>query len=177
MKKRTQIDYSQHELHIVDNDHVKIHHLKMPKSNHHNVKFINCGGIMAVTGDFGNWIFCREFHPGPKEGASEGYWEEKLRILSSQDPYEIDWDATEREIDRLLKEEEDLTEEEIEYLEGLKREIGEAEWRYLSYAFNEGVGRFNDYEYVPTPVKQLKFWLKAVYDAFDEICSRLKDEA
>ena len=109
MKKRTDIDFSKHEVIITKLDNVVepcvIHYLKLPDTRMNSIKFINCGGVLSVTGDYGNWIFCREFHPSEKEYVSGSYWEEKLRIASCQDPYEYDEDATVAEINRLLAEE------------------------------------------------------------------------
>ncbi len=172
--KRTGIEFENHEVKHTSYEGVSILHLKKPNTLCDAIKYINAGGILAVTGDYGNWIFCREFHPTGKEYVSDSYWEEKLRIASTQDPYEFDEEGTIAEIDRLLKEEEDLDEAEIEYLNECKSAAGDTKIQYELFAYNNGVGRFQDYEYVPSAQKITKYWLKAVFDGFEEICRRMK---
>lgn len=100
-KKRTDVDFSKHVLNISKNDLVTIYDFAIPGTYSRSIKFINTCGIMTVTGDYGNWVFCREFHPD-KDGVSDGYWVEKLRILSCQDPYEFDTDTAREQIQELL---------------------------------------------------------------------------
>jgi hypothetical protein len=192
MGKRTRIDYSNHLLHIVENEHVNIHHLRLADTGMHSVKFINCGGIMAVTGDFGNWIFCREFVPSSKGYACEGYWQEKLHISSTQKPEEVDFDRIKVSVKNRLEE----RMKEIEYegdhpLEDHYFDHDDSElmfWKKLYDAAEEGdelgyqVAAFRsnsdfapDYESIPYH-KKSPFWLLAVMDAFDEICDRYKKE-
>lgn len=175
MKKRIpDVDFSKHVLTEKRSEGLLVHKFGVPGSSIYMVKFINTEGILAVTGDLGNWIFCREFHPSEEGEVSDGYWCEKLRISSKQNPYEWDAQATSDEIDRLLKEEEDLTPDEIEYLNDLKRHTDEHELDYTHFAYRESVGRFQDGEYVPF-VKSLNVQLAIVFDAFDEICRRMKE--
>ena len=96
--KRTEIDFSKHEVIVQKNDLVSIYYLKKPNTVIDSIKYINCEGIMSVTGDYGNWIFCREFHPNERGGVSDGYWIEKLKIASSQEPLEFDKESTEKEL-------------------------------------------------------------------------------
>jgi len=102
LKKRTALDFSKHEIIVVKENGLLIHHLKIPKQWTNNIKFINTNNILAVTGDFGNWIFCREFHPSKDGYVSDGYWHEKLNIASTQDGKEIDWPALQKEIKTTL---------------------------------------------------------------------------
>lgn len=179
MNKRTQIDFSKHELLITKQEGLLIHHLKKPDTMMDNIKFINTNGILAVTGDYGNWMFCREFHPSSDSHVSDGYWKEKLQILSSQEPNEFDEEETKKEIQELLKNEEEgneeLSEEEKEYLEGCLEKVEYGQFDYEWYAHRENCGRFFDHEYVPHSMKT-KFWLTAVFDGFEEICERMKKE-
>jgi hypothetical protein len=87
---RSKVDFSEHQVNEIHSDNCKIWDLKKPGTNIYRVRFINSSGIMAVTGDLGNWIFCREFHPSAdnQEKVSDGYWCEKLKISSTQN-YEI----------------------------------------------------------------------------------------
>lgn len=167
----TDIKFDKHELIITDTEDLKIWHLKIPGTIENNIKYINTNGIMAVTGDFGNWIFCREFHPSPKDGASEGYWIEKLCIASTQEPRKYDSEKTEARIKEMMKEE-DLDEEEKEYLEECLRNVDD-ELDYAHHAYRNTPSN-RDFEY-PAFVKSTNIWLLYILDGFDEICRRLKE--
>lgn len=188
-KKRTDVDYSKHEMHIIRNEHVVIHHLKLIGSSEHNVKFINCSGILSVTGDFGNWIFYRSFIPSPKGFASQGYWLEKLKNSSCQNPYDIDYDMIKIEVKKLINEriaeidykgvhplddkwfEHD--DNQLMFLKGLYNAAQEEnDLDYQVAAFRSNYDNGFDIESIPY-YKKPKFWFLAVLDAFDEICNRL----
>jgi hypothetical protein len=179
--KRTGIDFSQHEVHITKSDGVLIHHIKKPMTNCDNIMYINAGGVLAVTGDYGNWIFCREFHPNAKEGVSDGYWEEKLEISSSQKAEEFDSERTRSQIEAMLNgglEEygfsgDKLSEMKRYFTECL--ELVDDEFDYMHFAYRN-YPSFYDHEIVVC-VKKTKYWLKAVFDGFDEICRRMKVES
>ncbi len=175
MKNRRNVDWSKHDLTIKTGDCL-VHDLKIPKSSMNRVTFINTQGIMAVTGDFGNWIFCREFHPSATGGVSDGYWKEKLQIASTQEHSDFSPEETTRRINELLSEEEDLADDEKEYLDECLNVVTEGEFDYTRVAYREGKGRFEDTESVPFE-KETKVWLQIVFDAFDEICRRLKEKA
>lgn len=103
--KRTDVDFSKHELSVIkESDNCIIYVLKIPGTVVNMIKFINVDGICAVTGDFGNWIFCREFHPAAKNYVSDGYWLEKLRTSSSQKPSKYDSERTAEAIRERAKE-------------------------------------------------------------------------
>lgn len=172
--KRTGIEFEEHELIITEEDGLLVHYLKKPDTIYDNIKFINTNGILAVTGDYSNWIFCREFHPGADGGVSDYYWIEKLRIASCQEPEKFDSDETQKEIEKMLLEEEDLTPEEKEYLEECLSRVDD-QFDYEHYAHRENCGRFQDHEYVPH-CKKIKNQLLVVFDGFDEICRRMKEE-
>jgi len=96
---RTGIDFNNHELIIEDKEGLLIHTLKRPDYEiRGRINFINTNGVMVVTGDYGNWLFCREFHPSAEGGVSDGYWHEKLQRLSTQDGLEFDSTRTAEEI-------------------------------------------------------------------------------
>jgi hypothetical protein len=170
--KRTGIDFSKHEVIVTKQDGLLVHYLKKPGTICDSIRFINTCGILAVNGDYGNWIFCREFHPIEEGAVSDGYWCEKLRIASTQDGVEYSPEKTQERIRQLLAEEEELEPDEIEYLNQCLR-LTDDEFQYTSYAYQQGPGRFGDGECVPLQ-KVLKPWLAAVFDGFDEICRRLK---
>jgi hypothetical protein len=169
--KRTNVDFSKHELIIEKNDNVLIHHFKKPGTFFDSVKFINTSGILAVTGDYGNWIFCREFHPSKDGGVSDGYWIEKLRSASTQKPYDFDSDIAQKEIANLLESEDyNFTIEEREWLESLSDTAYDGEYAYIAEAMN----RPNDFEAEMIPRgEKVNYWLEVIFDAFEEICKRL----
>jgi len=188
--KRTNIDWSKHQVIVTDSDEVKIWYLKKPDTIHDSIKYINVGGILAVTGDYGNWIFCREFHPSADGYVSDGYWYEKLKILSTQDGLEFDSEATKHElqlrIDEYLEnnnlkradvidEHGDSDNEVIEYYLKCIEKCDESLFDYEYYAYREFPSEL-DYEDVIV-CKDYKYWLKAVFDGFDEICRRLKEKS
>ena len=184
--KRTGIEFENHELIINDNDYASVYHLKKPNSVISNIKFINTNGILAVTGDYGNWIFCREFHPSADGFVSDGYWIEKVKTLSCQEPLEFDIDETvedlkekkeqyleDNQIVEEFTDEDDLDEVVKYYRECIERAEYEDVESYKNYAYNNMPRNFDydDVVFVESP----KFWLKAVFDGFDEICRRLKE--
>lgn len=172
--KRTGIEFEEHELIVTRQDGLLVHYLKKPNTIYDNIKFINTNGILAVTGDYSNWMFCREFHPSPNGHVSDYYWIEKLRIASCQEPEKFDSKETETEIKKLLAEEEDLDDEEKEYLEECLSRVDD-EFDYEHYAHRENCGRFQDHENVPY-CKKIKRQLMVVFDGFEEICRRMKEE-
>lgn len=176
MNRRTNVDWSKHEVIEIKNDNVLIHHIKLPNSYVNSVRFINTCGIMAVNGDFGNWIFCREFHPSAEGYVSSGYWDEKLEINSQQDAKKFDPDATLEQIKEFKESFEEsygreMNEDEKEWVENLIYSAHD-ESGYIYTAYRENPGTI-DFESVPF-AKVRHFWLNAVYDAFDEICNRMK---
>lgn len=172
--KRSNVDFSKHVLTEIKNDHVLIHKFRQPDTCCYAITFINSCGILAVTGDCGNWIFCREFHPSPNGEVSDSYWCEKLRISSTQQPSEYSSKETEKEINSLLEDnDEDLSTNEKEYLRDLLLYVDDGEIYYLAYA-HDNIPEGRDHEFVPYR-KELSPMLEVVFDAFDEICRRMKD--
>ena len=128
-------------------------------------------------------MFCREFHPSEEGYVSDGYWLEKLRMNSTQEPYKYNSEETAELIKEKLK---DLEEEydngdidEKEYNQYKEYYVEEClyyvddEIEYLYNAFRGNNSSNLDYEDVPY-VRTVKPQLNIVFDAFDEICKRLK---
>ena len=182
--KRSGVEFEDHLLIVTDlGDEGVIHTFKKLLTRQGMIKFINVEGILAVTGDYGNWMFCRPFIPSKESNyVSSGYWNEKLEILSTQNPYEFDEEATEKEIQKYLDEDkkaeedadEKLTEEERDYLENCLDAVDQGEHYYTAFAHMNNVGRFGDHECVPLR-KKLNPWLEVIYDAYDEIVRRYKE--
>jgi hypothetical protein len=177
--KRTGIDFSKHEVRIKQADGFLEHYLRKPNTVTDAIRYINTGGILAVTGDYGNWIFCREFHPSQEGYVESSYWTEKLRIASTQEPYEFDYETTESRIKEQLNGgleeygwEGEKLEEMKEYMQECLDNLSDGEQAYVAYAY-QNYPSFTDHECV-VHVKKLKYWLTVVYDGFDEICRRLK---
>lgn len=174
MKKRTNVDFSKHLLYMTETGNFKMHWLKIPKSSIYNVKFINTNGVMIVTGDVGNWIFCREFHPSKEFDISEPYWCEKLENYSTQKPYEFDEETAIESINELIEkyreEYPDYFEEAYEFFEGIKNNSHD-EFEFVNY-WREYMPEFIYYEDFPCINKTNKRLL-VIFDAFEEICSRL----
>jgi hypothetical protein len=168
--KRTSIDFSEHELLTTKTEHLTTYHLKKPGTVVQNIKFINTNGLLIVTGDYGNWVFCREFHPSTDSYASDAYWVEKLKHSSTQDPYIFSSETAEKQIQEIEKNHE-LSEEEQTWLDKLKYSASQGEYSYIAEAVNYP-GSFPS-EIIPKG-KILTSWLLIIFDAYDEICSRLK---
>jgi hypothetical protein len=171
---RTNTDFSKHVLTITKRENTLIHVLAKPDTVMDSLTFINTNDIMAVTGDYGNWIFCREFHPSPSGSVSDIYWVEKLLSASSQDPYDFDGKIAKEEITELLKDpDQSLSTKEKEWLNELSEATNGSEFEYIAQAM--------DYpssfptEMIPKG-KVTKYWLLVVFDAFEEICQRMKND-
>jgi len=170
-ESRTGYDFSKHELTVTKSENAVVYKFKRPDTIQGAAIFINSCGIMAVTGDWGNWIFCREFHPSADGRVSDSYWCEKLRIASSQSHEDYSADKTRKEIEGRLKEE-DLDPEDEEYLKDLLDHVDDDDYEHYAH---ENLPNGCDFEFVPI-CHENKFWIKAIFDAFDEICTRTAPE-
>lgn len=175
MKKRTNFDFSKHVLIIDKQNGLLVHTLKVPEYDKmHSFTFINTRGLLIVTGDYGSWMFCREFHPSASEiGVSDGYWCEKLEIHSTQRSKEFDAEATAKEIEGLLADtDNDYSENEKDFLaECLCKANDGNELDYTAFAYREAPSGW-DYEGTPF-CEKTKPQLLYVFDAFEEVCKRL----
>ena len=98
---------------------------------------------------------------------------QEIKLTSiTQKPANYSEKETRKEIEDRLTEE-DLSEEDKEYLTDLLDNLGESEERYLVYA-HDNLPAHRDHEFVPFR-KELDPMLEVVFDAFDEICRRMKD--
>jgi len=181
-EKMTKWDFSEHT-HVVEEfksdkgNTVRIDHLRKGSSNHGYVRFVNDDYGLSVFGDFGNWIFCRPFVPSNKGYVCVSYWNEKLKISSSQDHARYDSDETEKEIKELINGRLEEYGHEGEELEKLKDwytdllDYTDDEIDYMYHAFRSGDSP-DDYENVPF-AKKGSYQLLIVFDAFNEICRRI----
>lgn len=176
---RTTIDFSKHEITETKYPGVLIHKFALPHTTDYSVTFINTCGVLTVTGDFGNWVFCREFHPSPSGKVSDSYWDGKLRQASeSQTSHEYCSETTLELIKEFINEFEDVfgrlpNEKETEWLDDLRYYVDDrVEYEYIAY---RNLPIDMDYDYIPYG-KARHVWLNAVYDAFDAMCEKLKDD-
>ena len=177
------IDFSKHivlETHYKDDNtkhNLDIWDLKLPDSDYtHRVRFINSCGTLTVNGDFGNWVFCREFHPSNDDYASPGYWDEKLVISSVQEAKKFDSKETFKEIEYYKEQyvNENTSQEELDWLEQLVY-YSDDQVEYEYNAYREKPSDI-DYDYIPYGKKR-HIWLEIVYEAFNELCKRMKDDS
>ncbi len=176
LSKRANLDFSKHEVTEIKSDELLIHHIAIPNTRMNSVRFINTNGILAVTGDFGNWVFCREFHPDADTQVSDGYWDQKLKNASAQKSHDYCSESTLQSIEDFCETfEEDygrvMTEDERDWVELLRLRVDD-EISYSIIAYNDTPEAIH-YEDVPFVIKR-KVWLDCVYDAFDEICNRMR---
>jgi len=183
-KQRSNWDFSNHthriEMFQSDDDNViRVDHFQEGNSRMGYIKFVNDSEGLSVFGDFGNWIFNRPFLPSPDGYVSDGYWYEKLRISSSQTHSRYDSEATAEE----LKEHINGGLEEWGY-EGYELEKAKEWFKTLLYhsddeldytyeAYRGENPTQMDYEDIPF-CKRGSVQLDIIFDAFDEICKRLK---
>ena len=167
--KRTNIDFSKYELKIINNTNIKIHWLKLKDSNIYNVKFINADGVMVVTGDVGNWIFCREFWPCKDSTVSESYWVEKLEMYSSQKATVWNVEQAKSDLEE-LKNGREWSETTIEWFDEAIDACEDNDCFFVAVAgkhLSEIDGELlTDIGMVIDPR------LEVVFDAFEEVCSR-----
>ena len=178
--KRTGIEFDKHELIITKNGGLHVHHLKVPDTLCRNIEYINIRGMLIVTGDFGDWMFCREFTPhSTNQDVSDSYWIEKLEMSSTQKGGEYSPEDTQKEIERKIDEvhecgysDDDIL-DVVEYYYDCKYH-SDSEWEYVAYAHGSNKPNFIEHEDVPF-VTETKHHLLIVFDGFEEICRRLRE--
>lgn len=176
--RRTDVNWSRHEhstkIFKCGDEEIRVDILKRPDTICGMVKFTNTSDTLTVSGDYGNWVFCRPFHPSKNGYVSDHYWVEKLKICSQQRfDNEIDFKETIKEINNLR--EECSSEEEILWLDELESICANEDFvEYLHKAFREYPKDF-EHEYIPIAYKT-PVWLPIIFDAFNEMCCRIHDK-
>lgn len=183
-EKRTNWDFSKHKhrVEIFKNDEgkeIQIDHFQDGNSRVGYIQFINTDEIMSVTGDFGNWIFCRPFVPSSEGYVSDIYWCEKLLIASHQRYSSFDTTLTDEALNEELSKIDDefdaddveRKEEYKEYLDGCIRH-SENEHEYITYAYQEHPSWMDSESVIYCEKTSVQ--LEIIFDAFDEICKRLE---
>ncbi len=182
----TKWDWSKHTHKIEifkssEGNEIRVDHFQKGNSNMGYVKFINDSRGLSVFGDFGNWVFCRPFYPSADGFVSDGYWIEKLKISSCQEPFSYDPKETAKELKELIAtglEEWGYEGEELrknkEWITRLLEYVDD-ELEYTYEAYRGDNPSEIDYEYIPF-CKKLSVQLEIVFEAFNEICKRLENE-
>lgn len=168
------VDWSKHVVVKEQIDFCTIHTLWIPNSSFNMVRFINAGGICAVTGDFGNWIFCRQFIPHWGQYCDPSYWDEKLQIASQQKAHQYDPYKTDEAIKRRMN---SSTCDPVErrYLNEVMEYVHENEMMYTIQAYNNLPDGYDHDTMIIE--KSRHHWLDVVYDAYNEIVKRITNEA
>lgn len=177
-KKRTELDFSKHILtHRVytcfepNSNDINVWTLQLPQSSVHKFVFTNANGKMTVSGDYGTWVFEREFHPTSEGTVYDDYWIGKL--INKNLSY--DRDETIKELQYALDEGlEDYGYEgnELKRLKKIYTELltytdDELEYKYK--AFREADA--SDIPYVESIHPRINY----ILDAFCEMCNRYKE--
>lgn len=174
MQKRTNVDFSKHELTIRKDKYTTIHDLKIPGSVLHRVQFINTCGNLIVNGDYRNWIFCRQFLPSEEGSVSDSYWIEKLRIASCQEPASYSAEVTKARLQEAIDNYQyEGNEEMVNYYTDCLGMAETDEWTYVSYAY-DNLPSGCDAESLIVG-KELSYALLVVFDAFEEACLRIRN--
>ena len=187
MKSRADMDWSKHILTTEKHgDFATVHRLKKPNTGWEMVEFINIKGHgLLVCGDFGDWKFSRCFIPDRKNHVSdyfwmvsESYWIEKLKISNENiDPFVFSKKILLEEIKNLeelyLEEDDVLNKTEREEFNTWIDELRDCDSTEVLMSLCEDAPGFIDGEDFPEG-KDVCEWLKIVFDAFDEICRRMK---
>jgi hypothetical protein len=186
MNKRTNIDFTKHELITKVSDDFKMWKLKLPNTITESISFINTQGILVVTGDYGDFTFCREFHPTKDQIVSDEYWCEKYRISTQHQTDYFDEDETLKLINSNISDFEDIQrdldehcmhdsqmEPLLKYYQRLRICLPNMnEQEYVHCAYQEYIPPFLSPDDVPY-CQSIEYKFLIVFDAFEEICSRL----
>lgn len=178
VKSRSGVDWSKHEFKVNITDNCEVHSLQISNSSYQRIHFINSCGILSIAGDWGNWIFCRGFIPSSEGSSEDYYWCQKLEIASQQKAAAYSPEKTEARLKGEIKKglaeygwENDQLKEMKEYYTGLLEHVNDEFW-YTYYAVDNQPS-FADHDVIIIE-KEIHFWLLVVFDAFDEMCRRIK---
>lgn len=185
--RRTKTDFSKHThtcKKLVDDDTTaQIDSLQVGDSLHGAVHFVNTPFGMSVYGDYGNWVFNRRFIPNNKgESVSDHYWIEKLQLnAQGLEFWEYDKELNKEHLEELKEEipsyglSEDSEEEAMEWVDDLLWHLEDEDWvSYTNIVYHETPPCMQG-ENLPI-YKAIPIRLQVVFDAFEEICNRLKNE-
>ena len=184
MKKRTNWDFKDyvHTVTIYKSDYgkeVRIDEFREPGTMCGYIRFINDVFGMSVYGDFGNWIFNRQFVPSKNGAVSDDYWIGKLMHSSHQKAYRYDATETRKRLEEGIKyqlEDDGYEGDELDIMKEYYNDLflyvdNPIEYECHSYDL---LPRCGDVDHIPYE-KELDYQIQIVFDAFDEMCKRLKN--
>lgn len=182
---RTNTDFNKHilyETHYknpITGHNLDVWELKIPNTVLYRIIFVNSCGVLTVSGDFGRFSFCREFHPSKDGYVSDGYWLEKLKIGNDLVWDRYDSEETEKEIKELIKtglEEYGYEGKRLKQLKQQLRDLLEYVDDEVAYKYHAFRGDIDlDYDMIPICQKE-SHRLNIIFDAFDYICEKMNDE-
>jgi hypothetical protein len=182
------IDWSKHDFH----QHQDYYELRLPDSITYRVRFSMVDGRTIVTGDFGDWIFSREFHPASDGSVSEEYWCEKLVIANQYVKFsEFSAEETQKslkyEMEAILGDRvehyisdmnsigttdplhlSEIDSKELEYYYKCYDNVHEESYEEISHNYPDHM----DFEDVIS-CEEIVPSLKCVFSAFNEMCKRM----
>ena len=169
---RTTTDFSQHELKITASENLSIHDLRMADSPLFRVRFINTCGHLIVDGDYGTWVFCREFMPSKEGYVSSMYWVEKLQADSTQQAKVFDNNQAVKQVTALTisANENGCSEGTDIWLDELMYAAELSEYEYIAVIMDYPPDI--DSEDLPDG-KIVNPRLNIIFDAFEEVCRRM----
>ena len=187
MKNRTGVDFSKnaHRVEIFkseEGNEIRIDHFQVGNSYMEYIKFMNTDNNLFVSGDFGCWTFERPFIPSEKfNNVSDYYWLEKLQIATGQKIEQYDSEKTAKLIEELIEtglEDYGYEGEELAELKEWYKELltyVDDEYEYVYHAYRD-YSRPNCLEHENIPFgTRLPIHLEIIFDAFEEICERLRN--
>lgn len=174
---RTNTDFSKHVIGHLKTAEIEQFYFHKPGTRIESVCFTilntDQAANLVVTGDFGNWIFCRRFHPDTDAKVSEGYWCEKLRMYSNQHSHVFCGETAQNQIREMMADPDaEITAEEWDWLSRLNEAAEEGEWQYHATAM-EYPDTF-EAENIPRGLR-LDYSLEAVFDAWEAMANMLKN--
>ena len=161
---------------------IQIDHFGKPGSRQGYICFTNSKEGCSITGDYGNWICSRYLYPSAEGHILDSYIGEKFRYKSTQQLSKYDPEETTKEIQEKINggleeygyEGEDL-QKAIEWYTNLLSYVDdEIEYTYQAYR-DCYKPDFIDYDEIPF-AKEPNIQLMIIFDAFDEMCRRLKEK-
>ncbi|MBU0630970.1 MAG: hypothetical protein KKC80_08710 [Candidatus Margulisbacteria bacterium] len=178
-KSRTGFNFEEHELEINNLGECIIYKFAKPDLFCHSVTFINIAGHLVVTGDWGHYVFKREFRPDAEGYVSDDYWCSKLNHYnekhwgeySSEETYQLLQELiADYKTDNDIKDEDEDDDEYIFAAKDLQR-YTYSEYAYLNQLENEDLEPL--YHEDIMPCYSIKKKLLYIFDAFEAICERL----
>jgi hypothetical protein len=178
---RTNIDFTKHNYttekytNTVGKE-IRVDRLQISNDQCLMIQFMNTDKNLIVTGDFGDWIFSRPFHPSAKGMAADNYWVEKLELANNNVELKqnLDWVSIKEQIQENIVEtklEEDQEQIEL-WQELLDYADNEDEIEYIRFAYRESL---LESEQIPM-YKLMPSQLLVVFDAFNIICKRIAEQ-